>query len=277
MTFDQAEFNTRCEWGEHGIASLAPISDVVIIVDVLSFSTRVDIAVSQATMVFPYRWKDKSAVHFAASIGAELVCGDRGETVYSLSPASLTSLPHGARLVLPSPNGAALTFGTGTTPTITGCLRNGRAVAAAAQRYGHRIEVIPADERWRDGSLRPAFEDWVGAGAILSHLPGVLSPEACAAVAAYHNVSPDLAALLKRCGSGKQLIERGFEYDVVLASVLDVSTGCQRVRAHAGEWRICPYRSLTRACGRPLLSGVPSVAWGWVWYDSPRRDGRQRR
>jgi 2-phosphosulfolactate phosphatase len=63
----------------------------------------------------------------------------------------------------------------------------------------------------------------VGAGAILSHLSGVLSPEACAAVAAYHNVSPDLAALLKRCGSGKELIERGFEYDVVLASILDVS------------------------------------------------------
>jgi 2-phosphosulfolactate phosphatase len=159
MTFDQAKFDLRCEWGEHGIASLAPISDVVIIVDVLSFATCVDIAISQAAMVFPYRWKDQSAVHFAASIRAELVCGDRGETVYSLSPTSLTSLPHGARLVLPSPNGAALTFGTGTTPTVTGCLRNSRAVAAAAQRYGHRIAVIPAGERWRDGSLRPAFED----------------------------------------------------------------------------------------------------------------------
>jgi 2-phosphosulfolactate phosphatase len=126
-------------------------------------------------------------------------------------------------LVLPSPNGATLSFGTGATPTLTGCLRNGRAVAAAAQEYGRRIAVIPAGERWRDGGLRPAFEDWVGAGAILSHLPGVPSPEAQAAVAAYHYARQDLASRLKRCRSGKELIERGFEHDVVLASALDVS------------------------------------------------------
>jgi 2-phosphosulfolactate phosphatase len=126
-------------------------------------------------------------------------------------------------LVLPSLNGATLSFGTGATPTLTSCFRNSRAVAAAAQQYGRRIAVIPAGERWRDGSLRPAFEDWVGAGAILSQLPGVLSPEAQAAIAAYDHAGPDLAFLLTRCSSGKELIERGFEHDVVLASALDVS------------------------------------------------------
>jgi len=83
--------------------------------------------------------------------------------------------------------------------------------------------VLQAGERWRDGSLRPAFEDWVGAGAILSHLPGMLSPEAHAAVAAYHSARQDLASLLKRCSSGKELIQRGFEHDVALASSLDIS------------------------------------------------------
>ncbi len=223
MTFDQAEFELRCEWGEHGVAQLASISDVIIIVDVLSFATCVDIAVSQDARVFPYHWKDESAARFAASVGAELADGPRSESRYSLSPASLVSIPRGTRLVLPSPNGATLSFGTGGTPTLTGCLRNSRAVAAAAQRYGRRIAVIPAGERWRDGSLRPAFEDWVGAGAILSHLPGMPSPEAHAAVATYQGARQDLASLLKRCSSGKELIERGFGHDVALASSLDAS------------------------------------------------------
>ena len=41
MTFDQREFDIRCEWGEQGVARLAPISDAVIIVDIMSFSTCV--------------------------------------------------------------------------------------------------------------------------------------------------------------------------------------------------------------------------------------------
>jgi 2-phosphosulfolactate phosphatase len=35
MFTDQSEFDVRCEWGEHGVAALAPISDVVNVIDVL--------------------------------------------------------------------------------------------------------------------------------------------------------------------------------------------------------------------------------------------------
>lgn len=41
MIYDQSEFDLRCEWGAQGVSQLASISDVVIIVDVLSFSTCV--------------------------------------------------------------------------------------------------------------------------------------------------------------------------------------------------------------------------------------------
>jgi hypothetical protein len=44
--YDQAEYDLRCEWGLAGAQVQAPISDVLIVVDVLVFSTAVDIAVA---------------------------------------------------------------------------------------------------------------------------------------------------------------------------------------------------------------------------------------
>jgi 2-phosphosulfolactate phosphatase len=225
MNFDQAASEVRCEWGTQGVLHLAPISDVVIIVDVLSFSTCIDIATHRGAIAFPYQWKDESAQTFAQSVHAELA-GQREDDGYSLSPASLVSIPSGTRLVLPSPNGSALSLATASTPTLTGCLRNCRAVALAAMTYGKRIAVIPAGEKWSDGSLRPAFEDFVGAGAIIHYLNGSRSPEAELACAAYQRVCEPphvLRELLHQSGSGQELLARGFEEDVDLALQLNVS------------------------------------------------------
>ena len=222
MTFDQAAFDIRCEWGENGVRQLAPISDAMIIVDVLSFSTCVAIATSRGAHIFPYPYNDDTGFAFARSINAELA-GPRGTTPYSLSPETLQKIAPGTRLLLPSPNGATLTLATGSTPTFAGCLRNCRAVAAAARRCGPKIAVIPAGERWpQDGSLRFALEDAIGAGAIIAHLPGRLSPEAEAAVAVYHHARENLLEVLQQCGSGKELQERGFATDIVLAAQVDV-------------------------------------------------------
>jgi 2-phosphosulfolactate phosphatase len=131
--------------------------------------------------------------------------------------------------VLPSPNGSTLTLKTGQIPTFTGCLRHYQAVAAAAQTVGPKIAVIPAGEIWPDGRLRPALEDWLGAGAIISQLSGKVSPEARAALAAFRELASEIEPLLRQCGSGKELIERGFEDNVALASALNVSNCAPRL------------------------------------------------
>jgi len=222
--YDQSHFEIRCEWGQRGVAALAGNSDVVIIVDVFSFSTAVDVAVTRGATIFPYRWKDESALDYAKSLGADLVDVTRTQERWSLSPASLTSVPSGARLVLPSANGATLSLSTGAVPTLTGCLRNAKAVAESAQLLGNRIAVIPAGERWPDGSLRPAVEDWVAAGAIISHLKGSRSPEAASATAAFSDSHSSLPESLRQCSSGRELVERRFDSDISYAADLDISS-----------------------------------------------------
>lgn len=219
----QQPYAVRCEWGAAGVAALAATSDAVVIVDVLSFATCVDVAVARGAVVYPYHRRDDSAAAFASRQGALLAGARDAAHGYALSPVSLRGIPRGTRLVLPSPNGATLSLATGAMPTLTGCLRNARAVAEAAQRFGPRVSVIPAGERWPDGSLRPGIEDLIGAGAIIACLSGSRSPEANGALASFAAARADLARVLAGCSSGRELTERGFAADVAAASELDVS------------------------------------------------------
>jgi 2-phosphosulfolactate phosphatase len=222
MIFDQAQFDIRCGWGEDGIREFAPISDVVIIVDVLSFSTCVSIATGRGAGILPYDGDKKGAAEFARSMGAE-VAGARGRGRYSLSPATFVDIPTGALVVLPGINGARLSLLTGQVPTFVGCLRNAMAVAEAATRVGQTIAVVPAGERCkRDGTLREAIEDCVGAGAIIRHLQGTLSSDAAAAVDLFGRVEPRLLSLLTACPSGEELISMGFEGDIPLCADVDI-------------------------------------------------------
>ncbi|MES1256886.1 MAG: hypothetical protein ABUS51_00590 [Acidobacteriota bacterium] len=77
MHFDQAGYDLKCEWGLEGLRALQANCDAVVIVDVLSFSTSVDIALSRGAAVLPFRWKDHSAERFAAEKGALLAGGNR--------------------------------------------------------------------------------------------------------------------------------------------------------------------------------------------------------
>jgi 2-phosphosulfolactate phosphatase len=228
VTFDQSEFQIRCEWGRRGLIELEPVSDVLFLIDVLSFTTAVDVAATRGALVFPYPLKDASADAYAASVDAHLASPDR-QAGFSLSPSSLRNLPAGYRLVLPSPNGAALSFHARHPTVLAGCLRNAAAVARAAARNGSTFAVIPAGETWPTGEFRPCLEDLIGAGAVIANLPGTRSPDAELAAACFEHFRADLTQALRKSSSGKELMERGFGCDVDLAAELDVSNSAPRL------------------------------------------------
>ena len=121
------------------------------------------------------------------------------------------------------PNGATLSLSCGDIPVIAGCLRNAKAAADFAMKNFQRISVIPAGEKWEDGSIRFAIEDLIGAGAIISYLQGNFSPESKIALSVYESAKNNLVDEIKNCISGRELIEKGFTEDVELACEINVS------------------------------------------------------
>lgn len=211
-------YEINCEWGLKGIKALAPVSDVIIIVDVLSFSTSVDIACSNGALVYPNIPGSNTDLPTDS-----ILAGPRDLNNFSLSPYSLLEIPPETKLILPSPNGSTLSLSTGDTLTLCACLRNFRSVAAYAMDHGKKISVIPAGERWEDGTIRFALEDLFGAGAVLSCLKGSHSPESTMAVNLYHSLHNEETETLLKCASGIELVEKGFEVDVYLATDMNVS------------------------------------------------------
>jgi len=237
MWWIQDGFDLRFGWGRQGLATLAPVCDVVVLIDVLSFCTGVSVAIERGAAVFPCSWRDQRAAAYAQARQAILARPERCLTGgFSLSPTSLQALPRGSRIVLPSPNGSELSFrARELKPTLAGCLRNRTAVACAAHGIGRVVAVIACGERWPDDTLRPAFEDLVGAGAVLAALKGARSPEATAAVAAFEASKRELPARLAACAGGRELSERGFAADVELAAQVDVAEHAPLLQGEASR------------------------------------------
>lgn len=236
--FGQGDFGVRLDWGVRGAAATG--ADVAVVVDVLSFSTSVTVAVARGMRVIPCRWKDSRARELAAAHDAVLAVGRLEATrpgavsAPSLSPASLIESPAVPRLVLPSPNGSTIAVAllAGDATIAVGCLRNAGAVArwlALAVEAGRSVAVIAAGERWSDDdSLRPALEDHLGAGSILSALVALghgraLSPEAMAAADLFDASRDVLGERLRHCVGGRELDAKGFGRDVEIAGDLDSS------------------------------------------------------
>lgn len=215
----QLDYTARFDWGYEGVEQVGAASDMIVIIDVLSFSTCVDIVTGRGGIVYPYQVKDESTVAFAKQKAA-LLAGKRGEPI-SLSPACLKTVPMGSRIVLPSPNGSTCTVLAKKTgaKVIAACLRNAPSVARYIQQQNGTVTVIACGERWGNGALRPAIEDMIAAGALLHELKGYrLSPEAEIAVAAFRAAQDHHLAYLQNCASGQELISMGYPEDVELAA-----------------------------------------------------------
>ncbi|MEV1288405.1 2-phosphosulfolactate phosphatase [Micromonospora sp. NPDC049679] len=232
--YAQPGAGARFEWGLAGAAELGRVCAALVVVDVLSFTTSVEVAVSRGMRVHPFPWGDQAA-EYARRVGAVAAVGRSDVTPHrpwSLSPAALRTAPAVPDLVLPSPNGSAICAAASATglPVVAGCLRNAPAVARwlVAHGYGSAdtpVGVIAAGERWPDGTLRPSVEDLLGAAAVLDGLAmvsGGLSVEAAVALAALASL-PDVPAAVRGCVSGRELITRGYAEDVVIAAEPGVS------------------------------------------------------
>ena len=232
--FAQPGSGVRFDWGLAGAAELGRACAVLVVVDVLSFTTSVEVAVGRGMRVHPFPW-GAQAGEYARRVGAVAAVGRDAVTdehPWSLSPAALSTAPVVPDLVLPSPNGSAICAAAGATgrPVVAACLRNAAAVGRWLHRQGYGspyapIGVIAAGERWPDGSLRPGAEDQLGAASVLDALSttsGGLSVEAAVALAALAG-APDVPAAIRGSVSGRELAERGYRRDVEIAAEADVS------------------------------------------------------
>jgi 2-phosphosulfolactate phosphatase len=210
----QLDYAVRFDWGTTGAEAILHGADVAVLIDVLSFTTAVSVAVDAGIDVQPYDREDDSAHDYARERDAVLaVSRSRARPGdITLSPLSLRAAQAPARVVLPSANGSTLAHHVGTRAPVcvAACLRNAFAVASwihARQPTTAVVAVVGAGERWSDGSLRSAIEDLWAAGAVIDQLAAAgwssLSPEAHLARAGYRAVRGGETDALRACASGR--------------------------------------------------------------------------
>lgn len=173
--FDQSYYQVRVEWGAEGLTRLAP-ADVVVVVDVLRFSSTLANIVAEGGVV------ELSDAREWSSNGAAVA-----------SAAAET----GAVVLVGGIRNAAATA---------------RAVMAVQERRAERtsVIVIAAGERTTTGELRFAVEDQLGAGAVIAALTDLgidhSSPDGAVAAESFRALRRALRHLLAASGSGRELV-----------------------------------------------------------------------
>lgn len=170
--FDQSTYQVRLDWGVDGLARLAP-ADVVVVVDVLRFSSTVADAVAS---------------------GATVVLDDaRG---WSRNGASVAAAVDDAIVLLGGVRNA--------TAVAT-------AIATLQERRQARtsVAVIAAGEADASGVLRFAVEDHLGAGAIIDALTarGIdhTAPDAAVAAEGFRALRRALRHMVGASGSAREI------------------------------------------------------------------------
>lgn len=173
-SFDQSTYQVRLDWGLAGLERLAP-ADVVVIVDVLHFSSRLADAIA---------------------------AGDEIELAEAADWSTDSSAP-----------ALAVTAAAGGATVLVGSLRNAAAVAQAVQTIQERrqartsVALIATGERDSSNDLRFAVEDQLGAGAIVAALTDLgidhTAPDAAVAAEGFRALRRALGHLVSASGSGK--------------------------------------------------------------------------
>ncbi|QDE34029.1 phosphosulfolactate phosphohydrolase [Microbacterium foliorum] len=172
--FDQSTYQVRLEWGVDGLDRLAP-ADVVVVVDVLRFSSTVADAVASGSAVSldDARVWSRNGAAVAARAGEAVVL------VGSLRNASAVA----------------------------------RAIATLQDRNQARtsVNVIAAGEADADGAVRFAVEDHLGAGAIVAALTDLgidhTAPDAAVAAEGFRALKRALRHMVSASGSARELAE----------------------------------------------------------------------
>ncbi|MEV5041207.1 MULTISPECIES: 2-phosphosulfolactate phosphatase [unclassified Microbacterium] len=206
--FDQSRYQLRFDWGRDGLTRLAP-ADVVVVVDVLRFSSTVSARVA----------------------GGETVAHDEAAHAVSRNGAAVASAA--------AATGAVVFLGS---------LRNATAVAQAVLAEQNRraartsVSIIAAGELNGPGDaavLRFSVEDQLGAGAVFAALEAIgldhSSPEAAAASEAFRGLRSAVRHLLTASGSGQELLDAGRRDEVLAAAVHDADETVPVLRD--GVWR----------------------------------------
>jgi 2-phosphosulfolactate phosphatase len=200
------------------------------VVDVLSFTTTLTVAVERGIEVFPFGWRDERAAEYAGENDTVLAVQrqDSATGQPSLSPASLRDAGDIRRLVLPSPNGSTISslLAEGGATVVGASLRNRRAVAEwltprCVRQCGRRRPRVGGAVAGRDDA--PRDRGSLGrAGAVLDALGSSgLSSEAAMARDAFS--AADLPDAPHACAGGRELTEKGYAADVVVASESDTA------------------------------------------------------
>ncbi len=245
----QLPYRCRFDWGQDGARRAAARGDIMVIVDVLRFSTAAITAVAHGAVIYPCAPGDDPEA-FAQQVDAQVAAyrpGMMATHQYSLSPRSYDGVPPDTRIVLPSPNGATCSRHGRIAPYLfVGALVNAQAVgdtiSTLMTQQPVATTVIACGERaWEigeDGALRIAIEDYLGAGAILSYIPFPKSPEAQVCEMAFLGARSCLAEFVRDCVSGRELLHKGWEADVQRAGQLNLYTTVPVMRKE----RLEPFR-----------------------------------
>jgi len=191
--FDQSTYQVRLEWGVEGLDRLAS-ADVVVVVDVLRFSSTVADAVASG-----------SSVSLADAVG------------WSRNGAAVASRAGDSVVLVGSLRNASAVA---------------RAIATLQERRQARtsVAVIAAGEADAAGTLRFAVEDHLGAGAVIAALTDLgidhTAPDAAVAAEGFRALTRALRHMVSASGSAREIAEGVAATErIATAGLVPTSTG----------------------------------------------------